>query len=369
VLDQAQQKGNAPRTSASRQSSRRDSHITGLDKTDVVAPMLSALDGALARTVTGLLAMTQGLGTRTGNNARARAGGANRVSPDVAVPLFGLMERLPTLPPATAILGLADDGRPIVLTLGEDGMDHVLITGDDGAGKSTLLRTMLLSLVANNRQSALQIVVFDGSAGSDRVTAAEWRPLGTLPHALAPVVFEADESAEGLAFLAEEMVYRLAQNHRQPRIVVAVDDLDILLSGHGEELLEALSGLASSGARAGIHVLATATAPELLDNLLRVDFDLRLAGRTADPSRAYLATGLSDGELRHLLGQGDFVVRDGDAITRFQAASATQEQVGRWLRGMRPWHAGTLLAGRESSRTVLDAEPIDGSSSFEETGR
>jgi DNA segregation ATPase FtsK/SpoIIIE-like protein len=314
------------------------------------------LDTALHEHAPGVIALARDLSGRVGRSLRNSGLNSDRVlgqssAPSAApVPLFALLEQLPPLPPATAVLGLGEGGRPVVLTLAPDEIGHVLIGGDAGAGKSTLLRSMMLSLAAGNRQADLQLVVFDGSAGGDSATAAEWRPLGFLPHALAPVVLDGEEAVEGLAFLAEEMVYRLEQSHRRPRIVVAIDDLDRLLMRHGDAALEPLAGLMASGVRAGCHVLATATDPGALDNVVRGDFGLRLVGRMRDRARVHLLTGEAASAAWHLLGAGDFLVHDGDVTTRFQAAAAGQQDVGRWLRHMRPWHEGALVAAPASDR-------------------
>ena len=77
------------------------------------------------------------------------------------VALLDLLPLLPDLPPVTAVLGLAEDGRPILLDFDNPDVTHVLAAGMTGAGKTMLLRTMALSLALKNRQSQLQLLVID----------------------------------------------------------------------------------------------------------------------------------------------------------------------------------------------------------------
>lgn len=62
------------------------------------------------------------------------------------VRLSDLLRKLRNVPPATALLGIAADGAPLLLRLPSLEVRHVLVTGPEGCGKSALLRTMALSL-------------------------------------------------------------------------------------------------------------------------------------------------------------------------------------------------------------------------------
>ena len=50
------------------------------------------------------------------------------------------------IPPMTAILGLAEDGAPLLIRLPSPDVGNVLVVGNEGAGKTSLLRSILLSL-------------------------------------------------------------------------------------------------------------------------------------------------------------------------------------------------------------------------------
>ncbi len=279
-------------------------------------------------------------------------------SGELPVPLLSLMELLADLPPLTMALGLADAERPVVLSLTDDGVGHTLIAGDAGAGKSTLLRSMLLSLAGGNRPSTVQLLVGQAPAARGRQGSLAWEPFDYLPHMLAPFMSDAGDVAAALAFLREEMIYRQEQGYHQPRLVLALDDLDALLERAPDSVKADLQALAQGGPEAGIHLLASCREPAALDNILRAGFTLRLLGRLADRRQAYAADPADDGEAltaRRLQGAGDFLaVVDGSA-TRFQAAAYTTAEMAWSLGQIQTRYAGALVARPVHSRPHMAA--------------
>ena len=77
------------------------------------------------------------------------------------VRMLSLMRSVAHIPPLTACLGVADDGRPLLLRLPSPDVAHVLVAGTTGSGKTELMRTLILSLAMTNRQSKLQIALID----------------------------------------------------------------------------------------------------------------------------------------------------------------------------------------------------------------
>jgi DNA segregation ATPase FtsK/SpoIIIE, S-DNA-T family len=60
------------------------------------------------------------------------------------VRLLPLCQRIGETPPLTAVLGLDDEGTPLLLRLPSPDMVHVLVAGTTGSGKTALARSLLL---------------------------------------------------------------------------------------------------------------------------------------------------------------------------------------------------------------------------------
>lgn len=157
----------------------------------------------------------------------------------------------------TAVLGLCDDGAPLLMRLSSPDVAHVLIAGADGAGKTMLLKTIVLSLAIMHRRSQVQFVLIgepsdraDSTEGFDRaarpsdsaelieasprssaevlaeVSGRGLGELSTLPHLLKPVITERDDAADVLSEIASLMERRrFAQDRVEPHIVVVIDEL------------------------------------------------------------------------------------------------------------------------------------------------
>jgi len=73
----------------------------------------------------------------------------------IPVPLLDLIPLANPLPPLAAAIGMSENGRCITLNFSDRATTNVLLTGEKEAGKTTLLRTIAVSLAMNNRQSQL----------------------------------------------------------------------------------------------------------------------------------------------------------------------------------------------------------------------
>lgn len=125
------------------------------------------------------------------------------------LPLVTMLQRLPVqkISPITALLGLADDGAPLLIRLpSQEAGGHILIRGGARSGKTSLITTAILSLAHYNQPRALQCVLIGRALGM----------LDRLPHVL-PITLPV---LVGLLGKRDE--------HTQPAIVVAIDDLDTL---------------------------------------------------------------------------------------------------------------------------------------------
>jgi len=256
------------------------------------------------------------------------------------VPLLPLCQRLVargpgTIPRHTAVLGLDQEGVPLLLRLPSPNVAHVLIAGTTGSGKTALARTIVTSLALNNNQRSLQLVLIDPKGRG-------FLPFEGLPHLLVPVVTRVDEALPLLQRLIAEMERRDAEGRSEPRLVVALDELADLVQVGGREMEAALTRLTQRGREAGIHLVACTQKPTatVIGSLVKSNFPVRIVGSVASPEDAKVATGIGGTGAERLLGQGDFLVVAKGQVTRMQAAYAgvevVRELVGRLGAGSKP---------------------------------
>jgi DNA segregation ATPase FtsK/SpoIIIE, S-DNA-T family len=253
------------------------------------------------------------------------------------VRLLSLMPRLASpgadpLPPGTAVLGLCDDGAPLLLRLPSPDVAHVLISGTTGSGKTALCRTIVLSLAATHRRSQMQFVLVDPKRQA-------FAPFAHLPHLLRPIIGDTATAADVLQDMVKLMEARgqgegetRGQAGWTPRVVVVLDELADLMQVGGKAFGENLTRLAQRGREAGVHVIACTQKPssQVLGALIRANFPVRLVGRVVSPEDARVAAGIGGTGAEKLVGRGDFVAVASGQVLRFQAAyvsTAEMEQV------------------------------------------
>lgn len=240
------------------------------------------------------------------------------------VSLLDLLALTPDVPPVTAVLGLSDNGRPVLLRFDDSQMSHVLLSGASGAGKSALLRTMALSLALHNRQSQAQLLIIDPHLEAEPGGHRYLEPLNYLPHLLTPVCHSLEEAAEALQFLVAEMERRDEDDVERPSLFAFIDKAASLLEAGGEPVVGAITRLLQRGQQTGIHLILSTQRPgtAVFSASLQANLTVRLAGRLDTPRAARAATGHPASGAEQLRGMGDFVAVIGEARTYFQAAYA-----------------------------------------------
>lgn len=97
--------------------------------------------------------------------------------------------------------GVTRDGAAIWGDLLKTG--HILIGGKPGAGKSTAINAGLIALLRSHSPESLRLLLVDPKA-------VELWPYAGLPHLARPVATQADEAAEAVTWLVEELARREA---------------------------------------------------------------------------------------------------------------------------------------------------------------
>jgi DNA segregation ATPase FtsK/SpoIIIE, S-DNA-T family len=278
--------------------------------------------------------------------------------------LFPLCARIPQtrIPFGTAILGLADDGAPLLIRLPSPEVAHVLVAGTTGSGKSALMQTMIMSLALFHHRRQLQFVLIDPKSRA-------FEAMSGLPHLLRPIVTQADQAVQVLNDMVNLMEQRDRSRVTDPRIVIAIDELADLVQTGGQAILDNLGRLVQRGREAGIHVIGATQKPSsaILGPLIKANFPVRLVGHVVSAEDARVAAGIGGTNAEKLTGRGDFVAVYGPGLIRFQAAyvlaneiESSVQQLAQGIRGdeiiqsVRP--APARPAPRSSaSMSVLDS--------------
>ena len=196
---------------------------------------------------------------------------------------------------------------------------NLFVIGNLDAGKSSLLKTIAISLAVTNKQSQVQLVILDGKNDSKQ---SSLEALSYLPHVLCQVSQDSYDHEEVFNFLLDELNYRQGQNMTSPGIVVLIDEVVSILKQLGDTGSEILSKLLQRGSASGIYIVMTTQEPdsELLTQTMRLNIPLQIYGK----SDFTVGKFSSQQEFRHvaeyLMGQGDFLALCDDKVTHFQAA-------------------------------------------------
>lgn len=269
------------------------------------------------------------------------------------VKLLGLCGRIPTerVPAGTALLGLADDGAPLLIRLPSPEVAHVLVAGTTGSGKTALLQSMIASLALLNHRKQLQFVLIDPKSRA-------FDPLKSLPHLLnKEIVTQPDRAVAALQNLIQVMEQRDQTHAVEPRVVVVIDELADLVQTGGPGVLDHLSRLVQRGREAGIHVIAATQKPSsaVIGSVVKANFPVRLIGRVVSVDDARVAAGIGGTNAEKLTGSGDFIAVTGPGIIRFQAAYVSVNELQNLTRqlasGLR---ANEIVPGNRQTHEVLD---------------
>ncbi len=249
------------------------------------------------------------------------------------VRLRGLIEDVVPVPVSTAVLGMTEEGAPLLARLASPDVAHILIAGTTGSGKSVLLRTIGASLMLTHRAKALRMVCIDPKGRA-------FRAFEGARHLQRKPVREMGEAREVLGSLVRMMEVRdkrgemVGDRSGTPRIVVLIDELAELVMTGGQEIVGQLTRLVQRGREAGIHIVGATQHPSsaILNSVMRANFPLRLVGKVTSAQDARVASGRAGTGAHLLSGKGDFLAVNGGAVPlRFQAAEISEKEIRRGI--------------------------------------
>ena len=247
------------------------------------------------------------------------------------VKLKALIEQVVPVPVSTVVLGITDDGIPLLARLSSPDVAHILIAGTTGSGKSVLLQTIAASLLQTHSPAVVRLLCIDPKGRT-------FEPLAHTPHMARHPIADAGEALEALQSLCRMMELRDRRGEypeRHPgtsRVIVLVDELADLIMQGGNPAVEMLTRLAQRGREAGIHLVAATQHPSgaILSSVMRANFPLRLVGKVTSAQDSRVASGRAGTNAHCLGGRGDFLaVTGGDSPLRFQVPHVKRDELHR----------------------------------------
>lgn len=238
------------------------------------------------------------------------------------VHLLQLLKDGDSLPACSAVLGMTNEGNPLVLRLASPDVAHVLIAGTTGSGKTVLLRSIAITL-ALSRLRDMGLVIIDPRQCS------EMSVLARLPHLIVPIVRESEQAVDIMGRLAYSIEQR--DGSKEQPIVVLIDELaDLLAEDRSGRMESHLLRLVARGRSAGIHVIAATQKPaaSVVGSLVKANFPVRLVGRVTSADDARVAAGMAGSGAEQLRGRGDFLLVQGSRMVRFQAPLISDMEIG-----------------------------------------
>ncbi len=244
--------------------------------------------------------------------------------------LLPLCKAIKKVPPFSAILGVDDDGLPLMIHLPSPDVAHILVAGATGSGKTALLRSIILSLAMFQPPRTLQMALIDPKGRG-------FAPFAALPHLLQPIVSDADASIALLERLVSEMERRDKQRRTTPRVLTVIDELADLRMVGGVAVEKLLTRLTQRGREAGLHMVIATQRPaaSVVGGLVKANLPVRLVGAVPSPEDAKVATGLAGSGAERLLGRGDFLLVSRGQMVRLQAAYISEKKAAAVVRGLR----------------------------------
>ena len=242
----------------------------------------------------------------------------------------------------TVGLGQGSGGEPIVADLRR--LPHLLIAGATGSGKSVCMNTLILSLACKESPEKVRMLLIDPKR-------VELTPYNGLPHLMAPVVVDPEESVSALDGVIGEMNRRYRRmeelgvrniegyhNHPQalepmPYLVIAVDELADLMMTSSHKVEQILTRLAQLGRATGIHLIVATQRPSVnvVTGLIKANIPSRIS--FAVVSQVDSRTILDAAGAEKLLGRGDMLFLSGDTPKpqRVQGAFVSDKETGTFM--------------------------------------
>ena len=221
-------------------------------------------------------------------------------------------------PRLTGMIGLAEDGTPLLVRLPSEDVKNILISGEAGAGKTNLLRCLMMSLVLSETPTALRVLIV--------APREEWNWADSIPHLMTtPVDVHARKVESSVRAVARLVIER--EMKPQPEVFTAlmfvVDGLEDVFEQPGN-LAPIFSYITAHGPAVGVHVVATVERqPPGVGLFSTWGFLVRILGKTPDVQSACDLSEVTFSTAAERLASGEYFVYAEKKETRFDAPLLT----------------------------------------------
>lgn len=236
----------------------------------------------------------------------------------------------------TIAVGMDIFGEVVYKNLTE--MPHLLIAGTTGAGKSVFIDDILLSILSKANPEEVKLLLIDPKL-------VELMPYNGIPHLIAPVISDADNTLEWFLWLEDEMQTRyqkFADKHvkniedynsiaekKYAKIVIVIDEYSDLMADSPKELNQVVDRIARLGRAAGVHLILATQLPvaSIVTPQIKANIPCRASFTVIDSRESHAILDRTGAE--RLLGSGDMIFSPGDNSQQrhVQAAFVSEDEV------------------------------------------
>lgn len=252
-------------------------------------------------------------------------------------------------------IGIDETGQIYVDDLA--GFPHLLVGGSTNSGKSTALRSLLLSIAYKHRTGDAYVVIMDllSSTGKSAFSVFNGHPIMACP-----VIQDPIQAARTILALRKVMESRPQDQSAEtvPYIVCVIDEFPTLYNDLSKEYVEqiksAMSALLSKGRHANIHLVLAAQDPSK-DSVGNVS-NVRARMAFYCSHYRYSVNIIGDGEAAKLYGKGQMILNSGSVRGKRLLGSYIDEEEMKNLL----YKTKTTFKQKNPNRfTIPDIEMID----------